>query len=69
MELWNDVKEYFYYVYMVVIGYLTWNHKRVDKVVQDTSRMDQELDDLKDNVKHIRDGVDRLTFHLLRKEK
>lgn len=67
-HMWQEVKDYFYYVYLVAAGYLTWNHKRIDKVINDASRLEQELDDLQDNLKHIRDGVDRLTFHLLQKK-
>lgn len=67
-SFWQDIKDYFYYIYVIIIGYLTWNHKRLDKVTQDTLMLDEKVNNIEKDLDHIRQGIDKLTYHLLDKK-
>lgn len=61
----DHLKDYGYWMYLAVAGYLGWNHKRLDLVIQEQVKTAQKVEDLKETLEHVRDGVDKLTDHLL----
>jgi len=65
----EQARDYIYWVYLAAVGYIGWNHKRVDSVIEAQGKTEQKVNDLKEDLQHVRQGVDRLTEHLLDKAK
>lgn len=69
MDFFEGLKSYGYWAYLAIIGYLGWNHKRIDAVITDQAVTRQDVKNLTSTVDHIRVGVDMLTKHLLDKDR
>ncbi len=61
MDFLGDIKVYANWLYLAIAGYLGWNHKRIDNVIVQQAIANQKIVSLEENIKHIRDGVDKLT--------
>lgn len=89
----DGIKDYLYWVYLAIAGYVGWNHKRIDDVIKEqaitahkvsalinehaisTQKLDlvikeqtvtsQKVNDLRESVDHVREGIDKITDHLL----
>jgi hypothetical protein len=61
----ESLKSYGYWAYLGIAGYVSWNHKRVDNLIKDQATTGQKVEDLKDLLEHVRQGVDRLNGHLI----
>lgn len=61
----QSIKDYIYMGYIAVVGYLGWNHRRLDSVILEQSKTAQKVESLEDTLDHVRKGVDKLIDHLL----
>jgi hypothetical protein len=66
MELLDVIK---LIVGFIVIPYLVYNHQRVDKVIKEQAVTNSKVNDIKEDIKEIKDGVNKLVERELNKKR
>lgn len=54
---------------VIIVPYLIYNHRRIDRVIEDQAVIKSKVDDIKDDIKEIKAGVNKLIDRELNKRR